>query len=214
MPLLKTKVKASQINNLTDARYFAARGVEWLGFSFSQSKDSISLMEAKAIREWVDGVAIVAEIGHNNQQDMGQIMRILNPDFFQLPQQAVGFVNSSAPQMPFILELSIDNNTNVASILKVLQDHSKDCDLYVLDFLKAGITYPQILRGEPFDSGILKDICSGFNVLISLDFNAQMISDFVYRVNPYGINLSGGMEQKTGFKSFDEMDEIFDLLEQ
>ena len=38
--MLKTKVKASSITNLTDARYFAAWGVNWLGFDLRQGSDT------------------------------------------------------------------------------------------------------------------------------------------------------------------------------
>jgi len=50
--MLKIKVKASQITNLTDARYFAAWEVEWLGFNFDEgSAHYIPPVEMKAIKE-------------------------------------------------------------------------------------------------------------------------------------------------------------------
>ena len=31
---LRTKIKISSLNNLTEARFYAAAGVEWIGFNF------------------------------------------------------------------------------------------------------------------------------------------------------------------------------------
>ena len=60
--MLKIKVKASQITNLTDARYFAAKEVEWLSFNFREGAENyIDPMKARAMFEWVEGPRIVGE---------------------------------------------------------------------------------------------------------------------------------------------------------
>ena len=48
------------ITNLTDARYFSAWEVEWLGFNLSQGEENaISPLQVAAMREWVEGPKIV-----------------------------------------------------------------------------------------------------------------------------------------------------------
>jgi len=32
------------------------------------------------------------------------------------------------------------------------------------------------------------------------------------KLQPYGLSIKGGEEEKVGFKSFDEVDEIFEVL--
>ena len=60
--MLKIKVKASQITNLTDARYFAAKEVEWLSFDFTEGSSTyIDPMKARAMFDWVEGPCIVGE---------------------------------------------------------------------------------------------------------------------------------------------------------
>lgn len=49
--MLNRKVIATQITNLTDARYFAARGIDYLLFDL----DKISLQQILEIKEWVEG---------------------------------------------------------------------------------------------------------------------------------------------------------------
>jgi len=53
--MLTTTVKASSISNLTDARYFAAWHVDWLGFDLTANGLSVlSLPEVKEIKDWID----------------------------------------------------------------------------------------------------------------------------------------------------------------
>ena len=60
--MLKLKIKASQITNLTDARYFAAKEVEWLSFNFAEKTDNyIEPMRARAMFDWVEVPHIVGE---------------------------------------------------------------------------------------------------------------------------------------------------------
>ncbi len=53
---------ASSITNLTDARYFAAREVDFLGFNFEAGTPGyLDPMYMKAMREWVEGPRIAGE---------------------------------------------------------------------------------------------------------------------------------------------------------
>ena len=54
--MLKAKIKISQITNLTDARYFAAWGVDFLGFDINPESEHFSSPSIVAeISEWVEG---------------------------------------------------------------------------------------------------------------------------------------------------------------
>ena len=60
----KFKIKASWITNLTDARYFAAMLVDYLGFQLDLSHDDrISPEVFHGIKAWVEGPQIVAQVG-------------------------------------------------------------------------------------------------------------------------------------------------------
>ena len=53
--MLSRKVIASHVTNLTDARYFAARGVDYLLFDL----DDTSIEQILEIKEWVEGPEIL-----------------------------------------------------------------------------------------------------------------------------------------------------------
>ena len=60
--LLRMLIKASAITNLTDARYFAAQEVHFLGFNLEEGTPGyLDPMYMKAIREWVQGPKITGE---------------------------------------------------------------------------------------------------------------------------------------------------------
>ena len=57
-------IKAGRITNLTDARYYAAHNVHWLGFLYEQNNpESLSIEAFRAIKAWVEGPMVIAEIG-------------------------------------------------------------------------------------------------------------------------------------------------------
>ncbi len=60
--MLKSKIKISDITHLTDARYFAAWGVDYLTFNIDpESSTFVSPPVFKEIVEWVAGPAIVLQ---------------------------------------------------------------------------------------------------------------------------------------------------------
>ena len=55
-------IKASRLTNLTDARYFAAKDVQFLGFNLEAGTPGhLDPMYMRAIREWVQGPVILGE---------------------------------------------------------------------------------------------------------------------------------------------------------
>ena len=83
--MLKTNVKASSVTNLTDARYFAAWEVAWLGFNFDAGSDRyIQPQLMKAIREWVDGVKAVGEFNMQAPEEIRAAAELLALDAVQV----------------------------------------------------------------------------------------------------------------------------------
>jgi len=59
---LKTKVKISQVTNLSDARYCAGMGVHYLGFNFVAGHEFYVQPEHfMEIRSWITGPELVGE---------------------------------------------------------------------------------------------------------------------------------------------------------
>ena len=83
--MLKTKIKASKVANLTDARYFAAWEVDWLGFSFDPASDAyVDPKKMLAMRGWIEGPKIVGEFGVATVDSIREAYDILNLDMVQV----------------------------------------------------------------------------------------------------------------------------------
>ena len=60
---LKTTVKVSKVNNLSDARYCAGMGVNQLGFNIEPDHENYTDPKSfKELADWVSGVEFVGEI--------------------------------------------------------------------------------------------------------------------------------------------------------
>ncbi|MBK6622216.1 MAG: hypothetical protein IPG32_15540 [Saprospirales bacterium] len=78
--MLKTLVKASSISNLTDARYFSAWEVKWLGYCLDpDSPDFVRPDQLQAIRSWVDSVELIGEFGKQALPDIVALLTIFPP---------------------------------------------------------------------------------------------------------------------------------------
>ena len=83
--ILKTRIKAGRITNLTDARYFAARGVSWLGFQLDAGGEGqVSPQMFSALKEWVEGPLFVGNFGASTAAEINESAELLKLDMIQV----------------------------------------------------------------------------------------------------------------------------------
>lgn len=133
--MLKRKVIAQNITNLTDARYFAAWGVDYL--SFNISKDSpffIELSKAQEIIEWVEGPLSLIE---SNAVEFieGIDGHILSNIFSSLPLNKEAFFRTpmsevlrGLPAGKYIIQ---PNPSEVEALFKLDASKIMGCDIFV-----------------------------------------------------------------------------------
>lgn len=212
--MLKTKVKASSITNLTDARYFAAWEVEWLGFDLNQgSENAIPLANIKAIKEWVDGVKIVGEFSLQESSDIQAAIELLGLDAIQANMPLALEELIEVQDQEIIKEVVIEADTTESALQDYLTDYSAYANTFLLDFTKNGLDWKTVQQSDKLSLEYLKTICREYQVIIGLDFNATIVEEVLETLHPYGINVRGGLEEKVGYKSFDELDEVFEAIE-
>lgn len=213
--MLKTKVKAASITNLTDARYFAAWEAEWLGFNFSEGEENhIPVQNMIAIKEWVDGVKIVGEFGIMHPvEDIKQAMELVGLDAVQLGMFVEPSVAMELKGVDIIKEFVVQEETTEEDIAEHLSDFAAYTDNFLLDFTKSGFTWKDLQEGSRISLSFIKQLCQDFKIIIAMDFDGEMIEDFLEKVFPHGISVRGGEEEKVGFKSFDQIDEVFEAIE-
>ena len=199
---MKTKVKVSSITNLTEARYYASAGAEWLGFSFDEKDPRyISPENAKEILEWIEGPKLVGEYGDIPKQEIMEIHSELDLSGWVLPFSRKDLFNSQ----PL-------NGEKMLIIDQVLTDDLKPA--------LAAIAPDQliILTDSPSSDDkarteYLIELGKDHKIILSVDPSKDDVLDLVGLVRPYGINIPGGEEDKTGMKKFDQVTSLFELLD-
>jgi len=207
--MLKLRIKASQITNLTDARYFAARDVEWLGFNLDAGTENfIHPQNIKAIKEWLEGPKIVGEFG---MQDSSEINAAI--DFLDLDVVQVGmYADTSSLELKdaeLIKEIVIESGTDYYELRTTLESGSANVGAFLLNYSKNNLSWSSIASKQ----NALKELCNRFKIILSIDFDIEQLNEILETLQIHGLNLTGGEEEKVGLKSYEELDEILDALE-
>ena len=212
----KIIIKASEIGNLTDARYFSAWGVDWLGFSLdSENPAYIGPTQISAMREWLSGPGIVAEMGpFSDAELLLQAVEILKPDALQIGQfTALEAVKTLDGSLTIIKEQIPDSLDLLADLEFEWREWAGTADFFLLNLEKNGFSWSE-LKKDSEKLGQLKNLCANFSVMLSTVFDATELYEIIETLKPYGISVKGGEEEKVGMKSYDELDAFFETLEE
>ena len=187
--MLKAKIKVSHITNLTDARYFAAWGVDYFGYDINpDSEFFVSPPVVKEISGWIEGPHTVLEVSGaaddlwiaNYQDALGNVFIQAEKHFNELPLIL---------EITELREIERVNGSGIKHIVFVSvlpwndQDKSNISILSKEDF--------EVYYDAPFEVADIDEILScGFT----------------------GFVLRGGEEERVGVKSYEDLDEIFEAL--
>lgn len=213
--MLNTAVKASSIANLTDARYFAAWHVEWLGFDLSPTGlEKLSLPEVKEIKDWIEGPKIVGELGAWDLAQSQELINFLDLEYVQVNMFTPTAVLNSLRGTTILKEVVIEPTTTAKSLETHLTEYFDYVDYFLIDFNRNGIDWQSLQQNQKLNTTNLAKLCQQFDILLSLDFDSLNTKNILTDLNPKGISVKGGLEEKVGFKSFDELDAIFESIEE
>lgn len=183
---MKLPVLARHIQHLTDARYFAALEVEYIAFNLDEGSPSyVEPLQLHAIIDWIEGPTIVIE----------------NPG-----AETFAVDTKTLLAFPFEPDDNQDAYFIELPLSALAQNHLPKAHAYILkieawnDLLDADWT--QIYQLAEFGK-----------LFVETDLNAALINYLLDNHPTVGIVLSGSQEEKTGIKSYEELDEILELLD-
>lgn len=208
-------LKASRISNLTDARYFAARGIDWLAFDLDQGSEAyISQSEIHAICEWVEGPKVVGSFGLLGADEILKIRDDLNLDAIQLhpfmPLYQLEVLEKEIIIQTFIVEGLIDLDQELIAFIK---ERSAFANYFSLDFSTNHFSWENIQEHQNLVT-TLESLSKEHSIFFQLTFDNNNPLSFIEQVEPYALDIiAGSAEEKVGFKSFDDLDELLDHLE-
>ncbi len=198
-------IKASGITNLTDARYFAAKEVDFLGFNLEENTEGyLDPMYMKAIREWVEGPGIVGEFTRASLSYVREAAAFFGLDAVQVPAAAHG---ADLALLDGLVVIAVIDGKQ-PEMDQVLRETAPFVQYFLLDI--SGIIDPE--TGVLPDLDLWKKRCSDYPMLLHADLSASHWPTLLDALEPAGLNVVGGEEERVGVKSFDEIEAIFEAL--
>ena len=193
------KWKASEITNLTDARYFAAWGVSYMGFRLKgNGGEGLTAAEFLSIKEWVEGPEIIAEVEDLDPDLISALVRDLDLTHIQVS------ANVDVQSVRF----------EEVNIWQVYPITNKIDDLLPLDYVTE-LADHYILRADQVPSqAVIDKMNSKGEVWLDIaEVGIERMKDLYAKYPELGICLRGGAEEKIGYKSFEDLDAIFEAFE-
>lgn len=186
--MLNTQIIASQVANLTDARYYAAWGVSFMSFNRNPGDSTfISRADLVEIREWVEGPKFLGEF--TGLESPNEIEKIVDEE--NLLGAIVG------PFTPPETISALDVNHLICECL--------------LEKLPQDIDRPVIIKLHKSELSTLVVDSHRTCFLDIYDVDLDTVKR-VIEENKFGLVLRGGEEEKVGFKSFGFLDDVYDLV--
>ena len=192
------KAKVSGVFNLTDARYFAAGNVPYIGFCIDEQHPAWCPPDKiREITSWLEGPTYVLDI--------------LQPEtLVSLPAilAATGLTHVHLGE-----GLTLENPSPGITIFKdYLLENGDFGDMDTVHFpvIRSLLSIPDI---EKKYLPVLKDVCQTYPCFLDVTWSdADTLFDLLEATGAAGIILHGGEEVKTGLKSFEVMDEVLERI--
>jgi len=194
--MLKTQVKVSSIANLSDARYCAGMGVEWLGFPLQE----ITLERFTEIRNWLAGVQIVGEFTKATADQVREAVTTYQPDVIEV-DSSVSLVAIQSIDVSKILRVNIDTD-NLPAIFAASAP-------YVSHFLLVGDSADSLIGME----ASIEIWAAQYPIILGLDIPEDDLDEWVEQSSIQGIGLVAGEEDRPGFRDFTDLMTILEKLE-
>ncbi len=212
----KPKIYATKVRHLTDARYFAAQGVDFIGFNVEVgNKEALTIEQFLEIKAWLAGVELAAELGSFMQLEKAQdLLKELKVKTVLLPY-VVPPVGLKEDGSDYLLIHQLNLQENSENNWKALHEMAKyyqqltQSDMFLINLSAFGdfTTDMNMIRAIEFMN-------KEFKCFFQFDMPTIGLKRVLKRVAPYGLVLQGGEEEKLGVKSFDYLNSVFELFEE
>ena len=191
---LKTFVKVSGVNNLSDARYCAGMGVNQIGFNIEVNHPNYTDPQSfKELSDWVSGVDFVGEI--ESVEAAGRMAEII--ENYELQALQVSSIE--------LIQEALNTGKEV-----IFYSNSVEKAQQVISEFGSSLSYILL---ESDDEASVAELSKSADIVIASGFDADNLDEVLNTVKPKGIALKGGDEIRPGFKDFDEMADILEALD-
>lgn len=210
--MYKRKLKAGNVTHLTDARYFAAREVDWLGISLDvQAPGGLDVTKAKAILEWVSGPEPVGEFGFAEAGNIREMAIQLGLKWIQLGPHATPEDAAVLGCFQLMKQVVVEPGASATEIIAACTTWEGQVAWIVLDGYTSGASWSDFIRSWlPRE---LQECLMRFPILLAFPMSTQELEELEQLGPDFGIQVQGGMEEAVGVKSWDDLEAVLDWLE-
>ncbi len=199
---LKTLVKVSGINNLSDARYCAGMNVEFLGFSPQiHTMNYTELSKYKEITSWLSGTKYVGEL---TKLPLAKNLEDYDFDVLQIQDETL-ISEAKKFGKPLFLVFEVKQVTDFDNFIEIARKYRTEIDYFLLKSTQVSCT--KVIPD-------LKNICAEFPIILNFaDITPENVDIVLAQIQPDGIGLHGGHEISPGLKDFDGLADMLEALE-
>ncbi len=191
---LKTFVKVGNVSNLSDARYCAGMEVDLLGFRFDQNGGT-EPETFNEIRGWLSGVRYVAEFDTSSPNVILEVLSRCEVDFVQINN--TDWIDELTSVSKLILEVTMDGLKALPAQLPLA---------YV------------VVRGDKEEltsqeKELIRKMSKRYKILLATGFSPENVEALLDELEIEGIAMRGSEEIRPGYKDYDELADILEILE-
>lgn len=199
--MLKYKVLANQLTSLADARFFAAQGVDWISFLLTPDHpESMSLSDLKEIKEWIEGPAIIGRFIQPFRKEIEDAIVLYDLDAILLDEATPLEVIQEGFSVTVFKEINVIPGSNW---MDKLEWAAPFVDYFVLN----------ISDKNELNQQTINELCSIYDIFIAEQKNNLPPSQ-IELLQPIGVVANAiGSEELVGLKSFEELDSLFEYLQ-
>lgn len=195
-------IKAGGLNNLTNARFFASSGVQWLGFRMDPlDPGSLTIEQATEVLGWVAADGLMGEFDNRSEDEVLFLAESLHLQGVQVPysMDAGRFAEKG---LRVIKRLNLTNG----AIPMALSTDNPDWFLIEMDGISDEISSGGFLVQS------LKHWLADYPLMITLPPDVEMIDKVLGTLPGIAINLVQGDELQPGWQEFSGVIDVLDHL--
>ncbi|MDJ1467880.1 N-(5'-phosphoribosyl)anthranilate isomerase [Xanthocytophaga flava] len=202
---LQTFVKISAVTNLSDARYCAGMGVDMLGFSLDPSAETfVDPITFQSITEWVAGVQLIGEVESIEPDALQELVKNYPIDGLQIGNSS-DWKGLQATGLTLLCKISWTEDLSLQNFQTKYDSIKPYVSYFLIESEEDSIT-PEI-------GYHLTQIAEHYPIILGFGIQQNSILQTLSSIPFKGIALKGGQEIRPGYKDFDDLAEILEVLE-
>lgn len=193
--MVEKRVFVKNISNLSDARYCAGMGVEFISFNIDKEEGFfVEPLKIKEISGWLAGIKIILETNNFDLEIINTIKEKVEISGFLTKNQSI-IENLSAINSNVFFELN--DEAIPLSIPKSVSNLIIETNGSNLTFLKE-----------------IEKNAENIHIFIGYQLNTESIGIIKNQFPDFGFALMGSEEIRPGFKNYDSMVNTLELLDE